>query len=64
MYEVTARSVTLGLVFCAIFSMAAAYLALKVGQGIEDGAKLQGGVGAQVGVGCGNGRSPFRACPL
>jgi len=34
-YEVTARSVTLGLVFCAIFSMAAAYLALKVGQGIE-----------------------------
>jgi putative OPT family oligopeptide transporter len=34
-YEVTARSVTLGLLFCAIFSMAAAYLALKVGQGIE-----------------------------
>jgi putative OPT family oligopeptide transporter len=34
-YEVTARSVTLGLMFCAIFSMAAAYLALKVGQGIE-----------------------------
>ncbi len=33
--EVTARSVVLGLVFCAIFSMAAAYLALKVGQGIE-----------------------------
>jgi putative OPT family oligopeptide transporter len=33
--EVTARSVTMGLVFCAIFSMAAAYLALKVGQGIE-----------------------------
>lgn len=33
--EVTPRSVTLGLVFCAIFSMAAAYLALKVGQGIE-----------------------------
>ncbi len=33
--EVTARSVTLGLVFCAVFSMAAAYLALKVGQGIE-----------------------------
>jgi putative OPT family oligopeptide transporter len=34
-YEITARSVTLGLLFCAIFSMAAAYLALKVGQGIE-----------------------------
>jgi len=34
-HEVTARSVTLGLIFCAIFSMAAAYLALKVGQGIE-----------------------------
>jgi putative OPT family oligopeptide transporter len=34
-YEVTARSVTLGLIFCAIFAMAAAYLALKVGQGIE-----------------------------
>ncbi|MEX1311237.1 MAG: OPT/YSL family transporter, partial [Candidatus Sulfomarinibacteraceae bacterium] len=34
-YEVTARSVTLGLMFCAVFSMAAAYLALKVGQGIE-----------------------------
>nr|WP_320132085.1 oligopeptide transporter, OPT family [uncultured Holophaga sp.] len=33
--EVTVRSVTLGLVFCAIFSMAAAYLALKLGQGIE-----------------------------
>jgi len=33
--EVTGRSVTMGLVFCAIFSMAAAYLALKVGQGIE-----------------------------
>src|SRR5512135_607731 len=33
--EVTRRSVTLGLAFCAIFSMAAAYLALKVGQGIE-----------------------------
>ncbi len=33
--EVTARSVTMGLIFCAIFSMAAAYLALKVGQGIE-----------------------------
>jgi putative OPT family oligopeptide transporter len=34
-YEVTARSVTLGLIFCALFSMAAAYLALRVGQGIE-----------------------------
>ncbi len=33
--EVTTRSVVLGLVFCAVFSMAAAYLALKVGQGIE-----------------------------
>lgn len=33
--EVTPRSVALGLVFCAIFSMAAAYLALKLGQGIE-----------------------------
>lgn len=33
--EVTARSVILGLVFCAVFAMAAAYLALKVGQGIE-----------------------------
>jgi putative OPT family oligopeptide transporter len=34
-HEVTARSVAMGLIFCAIFSMAAAYLALKVGQGIE-----------------------------
>ncbi len=34
-FEVTVRSVTLGLMFCAVFSMAAAYLALKVGQGIE-----------------------------
>ncbi len=33
--EVTPRSVALGLLFCAIFSMAAAYLALRVGQGIE-----------------------------
>jgi len=33
--EVTVRSVVMGLVFCAIFSMAAAYLALKLGQGIE-----------------------------
>jgi len=34
-YEVTTRSVSMGLVFCALFSMAAAYLALRVGQGIE-----------------------------
>ncbi|MCP4895851.1 MAG: oligopeptide transporter, OPT family [bacterium] len=34
-YEVTTRSVAMGLIFCAIFSMAAAYLALRVGQGIE-----------------------------
>jgi len=33
--EVTPRSVVMGLIFCAIFSMAAAYLALKLGQGIE-----------------------------
>jgi len=33
--EVTVRSVVMGLLFCAVFSMAAAYLALKVGQGIE-----------------------------
>ena len=33
--EVTPRSVLYGVLFCAIFSMAAAYLALKVGQGIE-----------------------------
>ena len=33
--EVTARSVSMGLFFCFLFSMAAAYLALKVGQGIE-----------------------------
>ena len=33
--EVTTRSVTMGLIFCALFSMAAAYLALRVGQGIE-----------------------------
>ncbi len=33
--EVTARSVIMGLIFCGIFAMAAAYLALKVGQGIE-----------------------------
>jgi putative OPT family oligopeptide transporter len=34
-HEVTVRSVTMGLAFCALFSMAAAYLALRVGQGIE-----------------------------
>ena len=34
-YEVTTRSVTMGLLFCAIFAMAAAFLALRVGQGIE-----------------------------
>jgi len=34
-YEVTTRSVTMGLIFCAIFAMAAAFLALRVGQGIE-----------------------------
>ena len=33
--EVTTRSIVMGLIFCAIFAMAAAYLALKVGQGIE-----------------------------
>ena len=33
--EVTTRAIVMGLVFCAIFAMAAAYLALKVGQGIE-----------------------------
>jgi putative OPT family oligopeptide transporter len=33
--EVTPRSVLFGMLFCAVFSMAAAYLALKVGQGIE-----------------------------
>ncbi|WP_243384654.1 OPT family oligopeptide transporter [Geothrix alkalitolerans] len=33
--ETTPRAITMGLVFCAIFSMAAAYLALKLGQGIE-----------------------------
>ena len=33
--EVTSRSVLFGVLFCALFSMAAAYLALKVGQGIE-----------------------------
>jgi len=33
--EVTTRSVLYGMLFCAIFSMAAAYLALRVGQGIE-----------------------------
>ena len=33
--EVTKRSVSLGLIFCAIFAMSAAYVALKLGQGIE-----------------------------
>ena len=33
--ETTPRAIIMGLVFCAIFSMAAAYLALKLGQGIE-----------------------------
>jgi putative OPT family oligopeptide transporter len=33
--EVTTRAVLFGILFCAVFSMAAAYLALKVGQGIE-----------------------------
>ena len=33
--EVTVRSVLLGLAFCALFAMAAAYVALKLGQGIE-----------------------------
>jgi putative OPT family oligopeptide transporter len=33
--EVTARSLVIGFVACAVFSMAAAYLTLKVGQGIE-----------------------------
>jgi len=35
MPEVTIRSVLMGFLFCAIFSMAAAYLALRIGQGIE-----------------------------
>ena len=33
--EVTSRSITLGLVLCAVFAMSAAYVALKLGQGIE-----------------------------
>ncbi|HOX25738.1 MAG TPA: oligopeptide transporter, OPT family [Candidatus Krumholzibacteria bacterium] len=33
--EVTGRSVTLGLVLCAVFAVSAAYVALKLGQGIE-----------------------------
>ncbi len=33
--EVTPRSVTLGLILCAVFAMSAAYVALKLGQGIE-----------------------------
>ena len=35
MPETTPRAITMGLLFCALFSMAAAYLALKLGQGIE-----------------------------
>jgi len=35
MFEVTPRSLIMGLIFCAIFAMAAAFLALKIGQGIE-----------------------------
>ncbi len=33
--EVTTRSVSLGLILCAVFAMSAAYVALKLGQGIE-----------------------------
>lgn len=33
--EVTSRSVSLGLILCAVFAMSAAYVALKLGQGIE-----------------------------
>ncbi len=33
--EVTPRSVSLGLILCAVFAMSAAYVALKLGQGIE-----------------------------
>ena len=33
--EMTPRSVGLGLILCAVFAMAAAYVALKLGQGIE-----------------------------
>jgi putative OPT family oligopeptide transporter len=33
--EVTSRSVILGLILCAVFAMSAAYVALKLGQGIE-----------------------------
>jgi len=33
--EITRRSVSLGLVLCAVFAMSAAYVALKLGQGIE-----------------------------
>jgi putative OPT family oligopeptide transporter len=35
--EVTRRSVSLGLILCAVFAMSAAYVALKLGQGIEAG---------------------------
>jgi len=34
-YEVTTRSVVMGLAFCALFAMGAAFLAVRVGQGIE-----------------------------
>jgi putative OPT family oligopeptide transporter len=33
--EVSSRSVTLGLILCGVFAMSAAYVALKLGQGIE-----------------------------
>lgn len=33
--EVTSRSITLGLILCAVFAMSAAFVALKLGQGIE-----------------------------
>ena len=33
--EVTTRAITLGLILCAVFAMSAAYVALKLGQGIE-----------------------------
>ncbi len=33
--EVTSRSISLGLILCAVFAMSAAYVALKLGQGIE-----------------------------
>src|SRR5512145_2048960 len=33
--EVTVRSLVLGFTLCAVFAMAAAYVSLKLGQGIE-----------------------------